>query len=354
MLALEPMPETQPEPPASAADSSPADSWPVQSWSEAIPLSWARASQEVPFANLGDALSALIVGAISGAIVRHAHFDAEVERMLGIGTIVQDQRAGRLHLWGSGMDGSVNPVDPASGRYAAPPGVSFKVHAVRGPRTADVLRRAGVPVPPVYGDPAWLLPKILPRRLFPEPTHDLGVITHISELETLTPTARPSAAFARYGVEDAMRGEVRVINTLTEPTLDALIAKVAEILSCRRILSSSFHGLVIPLAYGVPALTFGFPGDGFRNVDASDVALIDHRFSDFFQGIGMRRAPVLFSDRAAPTADWRQLMAIVDREHRQPAWTGRDLFEAFPGRKAVAFDDASWPIPAGFRRGFQF
>jgi Polysaccharide pyruvyl transferase len=323
-------------------------------WTGSIPLSWARASEEVPFANLGDALSALIVGAISGHAVSHADFDSGTERMIGIGTIVQDQRAGVLHLWGSGMDGTVNPLDPTSTHYAPPPDVSFRVHAVRGPRTAGVLRRCGIAVPPVYGDPAWFLPKILPRRLFPEPTHELGVITHISELAELTPASEQLGEYVRYAIPETMRSEVRLINTLIPPTLDALIAKIGEILSCRRILSASFHGLVLPLAYGVPALTFGFPGEGFRHVDAADAEVLDHRFSDFFQGIGLRTVPVAFSVRDEPTTDWHALMRIIDREHIQPGWTGRDLFEAFPGRKAVRFDDPSWPVPAAFRRNFLF
>jgi hypothetical protein len=274
--------------------------------------------------------------------------------MVGIGTIVQDQRAGRLHLWGSGMDGRVDPLDPSAECYARPPGVEIVPHAVRGPRTADVLRRTGALVPPVYGDPAWLLPKILPRRRFPAPTYELGVVTHISELAALTPEAPPHAEWARYAVPDELAGEVRAINTLIAPTLEALVAKVGEILSCRRILSSSFHGLVIPLAYGVPSLTFGFPGAGFQLADASDAELIDHRFSDFFQGVGMRRAPVIFSPREEPTAEWRAVLPIIDREHVRPAWSGRDLFDAFPARKAVRFDDDVWPIPAAFRRDFVF
>jgi hypothetical protein len=345
MLAETAMAAMQPPPPSMTDQ---------EIWPGDIPLSWVRASDEVPHANLGDALSALIVGAISGRAVRHMDFDDECERMVGIGTIVQDQRAGRLHLWGSGMDGRVDPLDANAERYARPPGVQIVAHAVRGPRTADVLRRTGVPVPPIFGDPAWLLPKILPRRRFPAPTHELGVITHISELAALTPDAPPHPEFGRYVVPDELAGEVRVINTLIAPTLEALVAKVGEILSCRRILSSSFHGLVIPLAYGVPSLTFGFPGTGFRLADAADAELIDHRFSDFFQGVGMRRAPVIFSPRKEPIADWRALMTVIDREHVRPAWSGRDLFDAFPASKAVRFDDDVWPIPSALRRGFVF
>jgi hypothetical protein len=68
----------------------------------------------------------------------------------------------------------------------------------------------------------------------------------------------------------------------------------------------------------------------------------------------MRRAPVIFSPRKEPTADWRALLPIIDREHFMPGWSGRDLFDAFPARKAVLFDEDVWPIPAAFRRSFVF
>ncbi|MGL4240838.1 MAG: polysaccharide pyruvyl transferase family protein [Beijerinckiaceae bacterium] len=339
--------------PVAAATPSPTEAEPSP-WPAGVRLSWARASDEVPYANLGDALSALIVAAISGRAVEHADFDADAERMVGIGTIVQDQRRGVLHLWGSGIDTTIHPTTGAEPSFGAPADTRFVVHAVRGPRTAAVLRRAGIAAPPVFGDPAWFLPKILPRGMFPPPTHELGVITHISELAELTPEAAPHPSFPRYAVGDGERAGVRFINTLTAPNLPAIIAKVGEILSCRRILSSSFHGLVIPLAYGVPALTFGFPGHGFRRVDASDAVALDHRFSDFFQGVGLRSVPAVFSDRARPTDSWDALARMVDEAHVPLGWTGRDLFDAFPGRKAVVFDDPRWPIPSGLRRGFRF
>jgi hypothetical protein len=334
-------------PPVSPADAR--DIWPGE-----IPLSWARASREVPFANLGDAISALVVGAISGAAVRHADFDADIERLVGIGTIVQDQRNGVLHLWGSGFDGRATPQEQHPGSYRPPEGTVFRAHAVRGPRTAETLRAKGVPVPAVYGDPAWFLPKILPRALFPAPTFELGVITHISELAELRPDAGVNPAYLRYRLDGEGASDVRIINTLTEPTLPAIIAKIGEILSCRRILSSSFHGLVIPMTYGVPALTFGFPGEGLHRPDAADPDAMDHRFGDFFLGVGIRRPPVFQRSRLTPTPDWRRLMELIDREHVRPQWTGRALFDAFPGRKAVRFTDPVWPIPDGFQRDFVF
>lgn len=324
-------------------------------WADGIPLSWVRASREVPYANLGDALSALVVGAISGGPVRHAHFDAPIERLIGIGTIVQEQRRGVLHLWGSGIDAKINRANPPLGHYTAPVDTTIIPHAVRGPHTAAALRRAGIATPAVYGDPAWFMPRILPRSLFPaEPTHELGVICHISELDALTPQAGANPRFRRYAMDQAPAGAVRLINTLVEPTLEAITAKMGEILSCRRILSSSFHGLILPMAYGVPSLTFSMHGQGFHEVTASDGAALDHRFGDFFAGVGLGRVPVVGAPRHAPVADWLELSSIVEHRHQPLGWTGRDLFEAFPGPRRVTFDDPVWPIPDAFKTDFLF
>jgi hypothetical protein len=324
-------------------------------WDGPITLSWVRASTEIPFANLGDALSALIVGAISGEVVQHADFNTVQERMAAIGTIIQDQRGGPVHLWGSGIDATVNTENPELGYYTVPPDTIIKAHAVRGPRTAAALRRAGVKCPPIYGDPAWYLPKILPYDAFNvEPTTELGVICHISELSTGDPAAGTMAELVRYNIDPSVADRVKIINTYIEPKLDALVAKIAEILSCRRILSSSFHGLVLPLAYGIPSLYFGFPGDGFTVIDALDPERIDHRFGDFLAGVGLSRVPAICSNRDQPTVDWHVMMQTIDREAIGIDWKGRDLFDAFPGRKSVSFNDPSWPLPRGFGGDFLF
>lgn len=340
---------------AVATRAEPAPDLPVAAFSKGrIPLSWVKASKEVPYGNLGDALSALVVGAIAGAAVRHANFNDPFERLVAIGTIAQEQRRGPVHLWGTGIDAKVNREQPELGAYTVPSNTTIIAHAVRGPHTAAALRRAGVACPPIYGDPAWFLPKILPlAEARAKPTHELGVICHISELGAFTNVATPRDKFLRYGIPASHADKVRIINTYIEPTLGALTAKMAEILSCRRILSSSFHGLVLPLAYGLPGLYFGFPGEGFAVLDANDPTAIDHRFGDFFAGVGMPRVPAICTKRDKPTLDWDALMRIIDRESFRLDWSGRDLFEAFPGPRAVTFDQAVWPIDDAFKQ-FEF
>jgi hypothetical protein len=89
-------------------------------------------------------------------------------------------------------------------------------------------------------------------------------------------------------------------------------------------------------------------------LNAGDEKGIDHRFGDFFAGVGLQRVPAICSERTRPTADWQALMDIIDAHHVPIHWTGRDLFDAFPAPKAVSFDDAIWPIPTALGNAFKY
>lgn len=125
-------------------------------------------------------------------------------------------------LWGTGSFGTEASSDMAAGnRYLA----------VRGPLTRARLEMFKHSCPKVYGDPALLAPRFYPRSS--EPTYELGVILRWSE----------RARMARFQVDG-----VKLINLKTddiEGTLD-------EILSCKRIISTSLHGLILADAYGIP------------------------------------------------------------------------------------------------------
>lgn len=107
-----------------------------------------------------------------------------------------------------------------------------KVLAVRGHLTAKSVK--GVPADVVVGDPALLVPQWI--RQWPA-KHDLGVIPHWSDTTLrdrfphghfIDPTGRP---------EDV----------------------VAEIAKCKRVVSSSLHGLIVADAYGIPRRAELFP-----------------------------------------------------------------------------------------------
>ncbi|MBS9478930.1 polysaccharide pyruvyl transferase family protein [Ancylobacter radicis] len=311
-----------------------------------IPLSWAATTRESPHANLGDTLSALIVAGMAGIPVRRAGFDQPIERMVAVGTIGHNQRNGVLHFWGTGVDAERNPVDPLVHGYVRPVDTQFNIHALRGPNSARTLRAAGIEVPDIFGDPVWMLPRFWPMKDV-EKTHDLGVILHITELEDRTLDAKVKASLRRYAVPDAFKDRIRLINTHCPPTPEGMKAKVAEIVSCRAIVSTSLHGLVIAETYGIPCAWFATYGDGEgRMLDLGNHEhQIDHRMRDFYSGAGRTTLSSYCLERSKPT-DWNAVLAWVYGKWRPLTYDDRPLIRAFPMPLAVSPEDTSWPLPA--------
>lgn len=319
-----------------------------------VPLSWVASSAEMPFANLGDALSAVIVAGLSGLPVRHAHFDAPTERIVGVGTIGHAQKNGRLHFWGTGMDAKRNPIDRGA-PYAAPPGTSFEVHATRGPLTANTLREAGIWVGSVaYGDPVSLLPDIWPMNDV-EKTYDLGVVVHITELEHQHPASPTRPEFRRYEIPEGLSGRIRIINTICEPTLEALRAKVAEIVSCRAILSTSLHGLVLADAYQIPSAWFRPAGtEGGETLPlVGSRHPIDHRMRDYYLGAGAQSIATYSQDRAMAT-DWQAALDFVQARPVPPRGDTERLAASFPLELAPRDANGLWPLGEAVSAAFEF
>lgn len=123
-----------------------------------------------------------------------------------------------------------------------------KYHFVRGPLTRQLIQAAGGTCPAIYGDPALLLPLFCKEST---KQYDVGIIPHYVDYKTVV------AKYPSYHVID-------IVNS------DPL--KVAEeITKCRRIISSSLHGLIAAHAYGIPAAWVKFSkkvkGDGTKFKD---------------------------------------------------------------------------------------
>jgi hypothetical protein len=328
----------------------------LQEWvdeHQTVPLSWAATSPVSPAPNLGDALSAVLVGAIAGLKVTRRNFDDTGERLVSVGTIGHAQRHGTVHLWGTALDPKRNAFDAALGRFAVPPDTRFVVHAVRGRYTAAYLREQGIAVPEAYGDPVWFLPRLVATPEV-EKRWDLGVIVHITELEAPLPDAAVIAAYRRYRIAPSLADSVRIINTYTGPGLADLMAKVDEIRACRRIASTSFHGLVIPEAFGIPCVWFSMhAGESLiADIDDEEVAM-DHRVRDWYSGTSKRRLPIFCTERHKPTR-WDRLMRWIDATWEPLATDAAGLLAAFPLRRVVAFEDAAWQLDPALFEGMTF
>jgi pyruvyltransferase len=213
-------------------------------------------------ANFGDDLAPDVLGWALGVRpewVDHRHSP----KILGLGSLMHRLGA-RDTVWGTGAI--------SAERIRPPKGVTFL--AVRGPLTRDLL---DAEVPAVYGDPALLLPRF---HNFPiEQRHEVGIVPHYVDL--------PS-------VEHEPRGKLIDVRRPWRQVVD-------DIRSCRTIVSSSLHGLIVAEAYGIPAawtqITDDVAGDGFK-------------FRDYYASTGR--------DAGVPAAWGRGLGHAVDSA-RAPA-----------------------------------
>lgn len=147
-------------------------------------------------------------------------------------------------VWGSGIIDKSHSVEKADFR------------AVRGPLTRKRLLELGHECPEIYGDPALLLPNYYFPKI--QKKYKIGIIPH----------------FYDYGIAKLLFDEipgVKIVNLLTnsiENTTD-------EILSCNLIISSSLHGIIVPHAYGIPAIWVKFS----NNLSGDDVKFEDYLLS---------------------------------------------------------------------------
>ncbi len=200
--------------------------------------------------NWGDKLNAPLVTMLAERpVINSLHPDAAgltpVHYVVGSGIRTATAEA---VIWGSGFIGGNDALHVPVER----------ILAVRGPLTARRVVEAGGARGLPMGDPALLLPLFYDPDV--KPHYDIGLIQHFREIGTEPLPRLPSGLSVR--VIDITGGVKAVI--------DAVV-------SCRRILSSSLHGLIVAHAYGIPATW----------LKISDRPLgDDFKFRDYWASIG--------------------------------------------------------------------
>lgn len=131
--------------------------------------------------------------------------------------------------------------------------------AVRGPRTYQRIKELGYTCSPQFGDPAILLSKYFRPDIIKE--FDIGIIPHYVDYAKIS---------SLYQNDE----EIRIINLLNND-----IEKVTQqILSCKKIISSSLHGVIVSHAYDIPCIWVQF----------SDKLFGDNiKFQDYFESVGL-------------------------------------------------------------------
>ncbi len=198
--------------------------------------------------NFGDDLNIHLMKLISGKRIIPLQYcktaiKNEELNYLCIGSYLHNSNNGSV-IWGTG---AIEERLPDRFRFK-------KIHAVRGPKTRDLLIKNGINCPEVYGDPALLLP------LFYKPTrpkkYRLGIIPHIVD-------KNDSVVH-----ELATQSGVKILDIQHSGVWTDFIEQINE---CEVILSSSLHGIIISDAYNIPNVWAKFGaeliGDKFKFQD---------------------------------------------------------------------------------------
>lgn len=217
---------------------------------QGVPVAyWWRAKR-----NFGDEMNPLLIRYITGRMPVHAHDiigGYSGDTIVAIGSVLQHVSVGRPVVWGAGFirEGSAFRCTPKA------------IAAVRGPLTRSAVLSLGLPCPAVYGDPALLLPRYFKPTITGE--FAIGIVPHLAD--KTAPELLRLAASPGVHIIDVQRHPEEVVR---------------EICRCSVIVSSSLHGVIVALSYGIPVVWVEFT----RNVAGHGF-----KFRDFFESI---RAPI--------------------------------------------------------------
>ena len=205
---------------------------------DAIKLYWHRSKN-----NFGDILNPLLIEQITGKQVVWVHpkFSTK-ENYIAIGSILESASNYTI-VWGSGF------ISKTGHCHKTP----LKVCAVRGPRSREKLIQDGIECPEIYGDPALLLPRVYKPSI--EKEFELGIIPHFVDKDNVW-------------LKNIQKNvEIKVLDIQES---DPYVF-IDQLLSCKKIASSSLHGIIVADAYSIPSIWIDFSdqviGDGFKFLD---------------------------------------------------------------------------------------
>lgn len=196
--------------------------------------------------NFGDYLSTVIVD----RCLRTSGFTLADEvprnaRLLAIGSILHYARNGDV-IWGSGLNGRAGQDD------LNPKVQHLDIRAVRGPRTQEIMRRRGLTVPDIFGDPALLIPHLFSGRFQRRSTRPWIFVPNLHDISLVDPSS----------------------SNIISP-LGSWNRRIEAILEAELVLASSLHGIIVAEAFGIPA----------RYVRLSDAEAL-FKYHDYYEGTG--------------------------------------------------------------------
>ena len=250
--------------------------WPAAPYDAVELIYWSPGPDGV---NFGDELARIVVLAMLGRKgLTPLDQTSTPHTMLAIGSILHFAPDGAT-VWGSG-------ANVHEGREREYKFSDLDVRAVRGPHTAEFLRKKGLHVPDVYGDPALLLRELFPNRFIKTGEYPVGIVPNFADIE--------HAKDSGHHFISPLRGW----NICIE-----------DILKCEFVIASSLHGLIIAESWGIPA----------RYVRLTDNEGL-FKYRDYYSGTGR---PNFQYARSIPEA-------LKMGGEAPPIFDSRALMNAFP------------------------
>ncbi len=201
--------------------------------------------------NWGDSLNEYLIPKLSGKQLINIEKAFNVNFVpvhAVVGSIIERFVVYHLVIWGSGIlrqDWKLRSK-------------RIDVHAVRGPKTRERLLRDGIKCPEVYGDPALLLPML--HKPQSQKVYDLGVILHVRETD-----------------DPWLKNLELDQNTLIIDVCTETFEFIELVNSCKQVVSSSLHGLILADAYNIPNAW----------ISLNDIHLGGYfKFEDYFLSVG--------------------------------------------------------------------
>lgn len=218
-------------------------------------LFWYR-YEDSELQNFGDLVGIELFKKLSGITAKHINdrpsfiSTKHIPHYLMVGSILREARKSSI-VWGSGIINTEFGVDRRA-----------KYLAVRGPRSRKQIIAQGGVCPEVYGDPALLLSLLYATQS--KKATQMTVIPHYVDYD-------------RILTEVSGRQEIDIIRMMTADFAKTL----SDINSSNFIISSSLHGLILAVAYGIPCLWVEFSDKIFGD---------DTKYYDFFESLGIFNA----------------------------------------------------------------
>ena len=231
--------------------------------------------------NFGDWIGPYIFEKLNGEKPVYSEPDnsSKASTTLAVGSIVNLSKRNAI-IWGSGiMDSKTFFVKP------------HKTLAVRGPLTRKRFLELNYPCPEVYGDPGLLMPRFFNPTV--EKIHPVGIIPHHIDYKRVSELYKNNT-------------DIKVINVF-----GSVEEVISHILSCKEIVSSSLHGVILGNAYKIPTswvhFSLNLPGD-------------DVKFFDYFLSIGMDKVQGPIDLKSTPELTTEELQQLSKKFQQPPSY----------------------------------